>query len=184
MSFIDESIMAELAEIDKKNVKPAENLQKPKIEDMPEGVYDFEIQSGEFRKTSDDCMVFQFTIRILGGNNDGVVCTSPALWLRGKDGEWDEKRIGSLLADFVTLGFDADKWEGDRTFSKEVVKVMPKLKGIKAKGVRRNTQAKNGKVYNNFNISAKLPANYKPEPPKKFDFTPKADAATSDEIPF
>ena len=183
MSYIDPVILAELEELDGKSIKPAEGQRKPEIKDMPEGTYDFEIVSGEFRKTEDGKMLFQFTLRILGGNNDGIICTAPAFWLKGDDGSWDEKKVASLKADLITLGFDSDKWEGDRTFAKEMAKVMPKLKGIKARGIRKNNPYK-GKIYNNFNISTKLPANYIPSPAvaPKFDFG--EPASKGEEIPF
>lgn len=184
MSYIDPVILAELEELDGKQIKPAEGQRKPEIKDMPEGTYDFEIVAGEFKKTEEGKMLFQFVIRILGGNNDGIICTTPAFWLRETDGTWDEKKVASLKADLITLNFDADKWEGDRTFSKEMLKVMPKLKGIKARGIRNNKPGKNGKIYNNFNISTKLPANYVPSAAvaPKFDFG--ESESKGEEIPF
>jgi hypothetical protein len=183
MSYIDPVILAELEELNGKEIKPAEGGQKPKIEDMPEGTYDFEVVSGEFRKIENGSILFQFTIKILGGNNDGVICTVSPFWLKSADGSWDEKKVASLKADLITLGFDADQWEGDRTFAKEMAKVMSKLKGIKARGIRKNNPYK-GKVYNNFNMSTKLPANYIPTVAKapKFDFG--ETAAKGEEIPF
>ena len=180
MSYIDPVILAELAELDGKDIKPAEGGQKPKIEDMPEGTYDFEIVSGDFRKIENGSILFQFTIKILGGNFDGVTCTVPPLWIKGSDG-WDEKKVASLKADLITLGFDADKWEGDRTFTIEIAKVLPKLKGIKAKSIRKNNDFK-GKTYKNFAISTKLPKDYKPmaAAAPKFSF----EDAKTNEIPF
>jgi hypothetical protein len=185
MSYIDPVILAELAELDGKDIKPTEGGKRPSTDSLAEGLYDFEVQSGEFKKTSSGSVIFSFVIKVIGGANDGYVCETPAKFLKGQDGTWDERNIASLKGDLITLGFDADAWTGSRTFTSEIAKVMPKLKGIKAKGQRKNG-TKGTKVYYNFYINAMLPRDYKPQAPMKFSFenTEAVAAANKGEIPW
>lgn len=184
--FISDEIMAELRALDGQQIPTPEVRQRAGLDSLPDGNYDFEIRSGELKRIDNGSILFEFQVKILGGAHDGFCCGLGALWIKNQDGTFDTEKIGRLMADFVTLGFDADQWTGSRTFSKEVGKVIARLPGIKAKGKKVSKPGKT-RTFHNLYINARLPDDHKPAPaPEKpiFATTEDAAAANGGKIPW
>jgi hypothetical protein len=147
---IDPAILADLQSFDTDDFKPADrNAYRCGIDVLQEGNHDFAVQGGEFRRAKDSA-IFALVLR---SETQNTICER-TYWLnRKEEGE-------RLAADLMVLGFDTDQWQAPaRPFSKEFLKVVPQLPGIRFKGTKKTNPNKNdpAKVYHNLYVNARLP---------------------------
>jgi len=129
------------------------------IDSLPDGAHDCEIDEANLIKTQTGVRLLKLNLKVNGGT--GVEWTH---WLN------DQRSINALCADLVVLNFDADKWgeATNRPLSVEVPKVIPKLKGLKFRGLKTTDKGKEntpnaGKVWHKFRVLCRLDG--RPMPP-------------------
>lgn len=159
MSLIDQSILDDLREIDPNKIeKPIQ--RSAGLDSLPDGKYDVQIVSGDLKKLDDGKIVFNFSIKIIGGSNAGFICQSDARWIKGADGiNYDA--INRIVSDLVTLGVPAGDWKGPGEFAANITAALTLVAGRKAK-VQKVSKEKLGKTYHNLYINSLLPNDFKP----------------------
>lgn len=150
---------------------------RPNIDVLADGqTYDFEILEamGDRTKTSRDPLV-KLVLKVTDG---AIVEYSYVL-----SSAVGANRLGS---DLLILGFDTDKWTGQRSFSSELKAALPKLKGLKFRASKSSSVGSNGKTYHNLAIAMLIKPGTKLPPPASRPAAGKstAPATVVDEAPF
>jgi hypothetical protein len=151
----------------------AEGGFRPGPECLPDGEYDCEIISAILERTKNSGEpIVRMSIRVVSGPKAGTVFDRGSLL--GKQESAD--RFG---AELVTLGIDADKWTeaAGRKFTQELPGALDRLAGRKfsAKKSTSDQTDKNGRPYQNFNITSLLSGKAMPS---------RAAAVAASDIPF
>lgn len=142
--MIDETILQDLERFDAEYV--AQAAFAPGLDTLADGSYDFEVDFAELGRTKNaNDPILRVNLRVNGGMV--IEWGSP---LTSQEG------CNRLGADLRVLGFDADKWRGSRSFSKELGNAIPKLKGIKFRAIKRTEHSKDGKTYHKLMILNRL----------------------------
>lgn len=137
---------------------------KASVENLSDGEYDFQIESGAF-KVIKDFAILELTVQVISGGKHAGDHFQHSLFVSDKE---SASRVGK---DLKTLGFDCDDWTkaGGRPFSKELPKVTRCIKGVRFKGVKKtNKNEEKKKTYHNLYINKRLdtdglPSKFGPE---------------------
>lgn len=137
----------------------AEHVFGTKVEDLPNGDYDFEIVSATLEQVGEKCdRICRLNLRIVDGAAVQWTC-----WLN------EQKKMNTFLADLSAMGFDASRW-GDafqRPLSREIPAAVAKLPGVKFRG-HKSSRADNrpgvNRVYQDFRVVCRIDSG-RPMPP-------------------
>lgn len=120
--------------------------QRPKIEDLTDGKYEFEIVSGAVKFPKEFC-ILEMNLRV---TSEGAHC--------GEEFQYSEF-VNADRAPFIkgilkALGFDVDLWTkaNNRPFSAEFIKVGKCLKGVRFSGRKKTNPGNKGKDFHNLYI--------------------------------
>ena len=113
----------ELAAFDN-DFNPSVGGQRPGIETLPDGDYDFEVTSAELTRTEkSNELILRVGLRV------GGKVVEHAYFFRTQTG------VDILGGDLCTLGFDSDQWKPPhRPFSRELVAAVPRMVGLRFRG--------------------------------------------------
>ncbi len=135
----------------------------PGPEVLHEGPLVVEIVQAELTRTFNTRdPILRWTLRVVGGVDDGVVFARTSFFGRQEDSD----RLGGEMR---VLGFDSHLWlvANRRPFSRELEKALPKLRGKRFRGRKTTTESAKapGKWFHNLNIDSPVRASSAPPPP-------------------
>lgn len=120
----------------------------PGIETLPDRDYVFEVAHATLGKTQN---TGEAILHVILRSDEGVMVERPYFFQK-------QTQVNKLGADLCALGFDADKWRGNRPFSRELVAALPKLVGVKFRA-RKITEPGTDKPFHNLYINGRVGAN-------------------------
>jgi hypothetical protein len=131
--MIDDSIREELAQFDEHfGPRRAPTGESKELKTLDDGDYEFTVTGGELTRTPKTKeLIFRLGLRVDGGAFHGVEVEKVTFFK-------SQTSVDILGWDLRTLGFDTDKWRPahGRTFTEELVKVLPQLPGIRLAGTK------------------------------------------------
>ncbi len=181
MSIIDQSILDDLRDLDPSKIeKPTQRAAG--LDGLPDGKYDIQIVSGDLKKLDDGKIVFNFSVKIIGGSNAGFVCQSDARWVKGEKG-LNYDAINRIVSDLVTLGIPAGDWKGPGEFAANIASALTLVAGRKAKAQKVSKDSM-GKTYHNLYINSLLPNDFKPSASAPAVMSFEQQSESDEGIPF
>jgi hypothetical protein len=154
------------------------------LEVLPDGTYDFQITGAFLERTNRADTIFRLQLKVLNTGPQAGTTTNNTYWFM------TQENVDILGGDLCSLGFDADKWVGQRPFSRELAGLIQsgKLIGVNFRAHKiASVSKKDGKTYHNLRINARLGSNHTPAP-AAYNPTPAPSAngapSQGEEIPF
>jgi hypothetical protein len=150
--------MADLRDLEEfdDDFKPAEVNQKPGVGDLADGNYEIEIENAELVNTPQTGeLILRWSLKVFDGPRNYIGFRfETASFFR------TQSNVDFLGKDLGTLGFPTDKWNRQHgtSFSKELAKAVPQLRGIRylAKKVATKDKQDAAKVYHNLYINKRV----------------------------
>ena len=115
--------------------KPSSGFSN-KLEDIPDGEYQFLITKAEMRKNaSAGYSILDMTLRVLDGDRAGTEGSKPVFFK-------EQQNVNIFMGELRVLGFDVDNWTvaKQRPFSSELVKARLQLPGLAFKGKKKKSK--------------------------------------------
>ncbi len=175
--------------------------QRPGVNSLPVGDYEMEVVYAGFDRTPQSRdLILRAHLRVLAGAAVGMIVEHTYFFDT-------QKKVDRLGADLCALGFDADQWTAKhrRKFSAELLKALPRLRGVRFRARRTADPGKDGKVWHNLHVNGRLTAPttngptaaaaapyVPPQPPREREHEPEVQEASfrpasepnDDDIPF